>query len=183
MIFRNDDISVNTNLEELIDIYNIILEFFPSAEIWSCITLFAQMNNNGSVYKNTPFKNNEIRWFYDKADDVLGSRIMPQLYTIASHGLYHVDHSKLHKHAQEMSILGSCGFLKSKIFVPPFNKYNKDTMDICFDNNIQMIPEGWKNLENEEFDSRFQRWYFHGWRLTAKELREKLSADVAKVNC
>ena len=101
------------------------------------------------------------------------------LYKVASHGLYHIDHSKVSRQTQEMSIIGSCAYLKTDKFVPPFNKFNKETSDICFDNGIQMCAStAWKNLEFEKFDPLRELWYFHSWRWTPKQLKEFLSEHI-----
>lgn len=175
MIFRNDDVNVNTDKTKLAEMYGVIHTLFPDADIWSCVTLFSQSNYRGSVYFDVPFKDKNVNWFYENADSFMGEDVYPPLYKIASHGLYHIDHSRVSRDTQEMSILGSCAYLNTKIFVPPFNRFNKDTEDICFDNNIKMIPTGWKSLEHDTFDSTHPLWYFHSWRWTKKELKEVLS--------
>lgn len=179
MIFRNDDVSVNTNPKELARTYGAIHEIFPDAEIWSCVTLFANRNPKGSIYPDVPFKNNETNWFYKNADCFMYDYKHP-LYKVASHGLYHIDHSKVSRETQEMSIIGSCSYLKSKLFVPPFNKFNQDTLDICFDNDIKIITDGWKSLEHEQFDSAHKMWYFHSWQWSSGQLKEALHADCSK---
>lgn len=179
IVFRNDDVSFNTDKKKLANIYGIIHNLFPNAEIWSCITIFSQNNFKGSVYQDTPFKNREINWFYKNADVVMSDYRHP-LYKIASHGLYHIDHSKVSRDTQEMSIIGSCSYLKTDIFVPPFNRFNQDTIDICFDNSIKFNKDGWKSLEHNVFDSRHKFWYFHSWSLTINKLKDMLNADVAE---
>lgn len=179
LIFRNDDVCANTDVKKLSSIYGAIHNIFPDAEIWSCITIFAQSNFKGSIYRDTPFKDNDINWFYKNVDIHIPDYRHP-LYKVASHGLYHIDHSKVSRGTQEMSILGSCAFLKTNTFVPPFNKFNQDTLDICFDNHITIKTDGWKSLEHNVFDSRHRLWYFHSWRFTTNQLKDKLNADNAK---
>jgi hypothetical protein len=169
-------VSANTDIKKLSKIYGAIHTAFPNAEIWSCITLFAQNNFKGSVYHDTPFKGKDINWFYKNADSFISEYRHP-MCKVASHGLYHIDHSKVSRETQEMSIIGSCAYLKTKIFVPPFNKFNQDTLDICFDNNIEIKMEGWKSLEHNDFDSKHKMWYFHSWRYTINQLKDKLNAD------
>ena len=177
LVFRNDDVNFNTNKKSLASIYGVIHSIFPNAEIWSGITLFSQKNDKGSIYETTPFKNNNNSWFYSNADSFMHDYRHP-LYKIASHGLYHIDHSKVSRETQEMSILGSCGYLKTNKFIPPFNKYNQDTLDICFDNNIDIKVEGWKSIEHEKFTPEHKYWYFHSWRFTPNQLKEVLGKDV-----
>lgn len=178
LIFRNDDVNANTDPNLLQKIYGAIHTTFPDSDIWSCITLFSQQNIKGSIYKETPFKNNETNWFYKSANIFMPSTPMPHLFKIASHGLYHIDHSSVSRETQEMSILGSCSYLRTNKFVPPFNKYNQDTLDICFDNDIQIIPEGWKSLEHEIFDPSHKHWYFHSWRWSPGKLKEVLGGNL-----
>ena len=74
---------------------------------------------------------------------------------LASHGLIHVDHRLLPIDAQEMSIVTSLSLIKSKIFVPPFNKYNKDTERVCEENEIDLIKweDGWNHLGYQPFSN------------------------------
>lgn len=178
LIFRNDDVTSNTNPLDLQRVYGAIHTTFPDAEIWSCLTLFCQRNNRGSVYQDVPFKSKDTNWFYQNADAFMTYKPLSKLFKVASHGLYHIDHSKVSRETQEMSIVGSCSYLKTDRFVPPFNRYNQDTLDICFDNNIKIIPEGWKSLEHEEFDPTHKLWYFHSWRWTAAKLKDVLSGSL-----
>jgi hypothetical protein len=88
---------------------------------------------------------------------------IPDFATRASHGLIHVDHRLLEEHAQEMSILVSCSIAKSKIFVPPFNKWNRITEKICSENEIELVKfeDGWKCMEYNSFDPDQKLWYIH----------------------
>ncbi len=171
----------NTDVKKLAKIYGIIHNLFPNANIWSCITLFAGANFKGSVYGELPLKEKDVNWFYQNANLFMKEYRHP-LYKVASHGMYHLDHSKLSKDAQEMSIIGSCSFLKTNVFVPPFNKFNQDTLDICFDNHITIKTDEWKSLEFNDFDSSHRLWYFHSWRFTTNQLKDKLNADISKRN-
>ena len=82
---------------------------------------------------------------------------------LASHGLIHVDHRLLDYSAQEMSIITSTSLIGSKIFVPPFNKYNNETSEICSENNIELIKweDGWKHLSYQDFSNDGSRYYMH----------------------
>lgn len=181
MIIRNDDVNYNTNSNKLTEMYALIKSIIPECEIWSCITLFSGRNSIGSVYADLPLKEKEINWFYKNANSFIGENKY-QFSKIASHGLYHVDHSKLSRDAQEMSILGSCSYLNTNIFVPPFNRFNQDTLDICFDNDIKIKADGWKSMEFNMFDSNHKNWYLHSWLWEIEKLKEYLSADFAKLN-
>jgi hypothetical protein len=170
LIIRNDDVNPSTNPSKLGEIYGAIHAVLPDAEIWSCITVFGGKNPKGSVYADVPFKDKDVNWFYKHTDCVMPDYRYP-LFKVASHGLFHIDHSKVSRETQEMSIIGSCSFLKSKIFVPPFNRFNQDTLDICFDNDIQCVPNGWLSMDCEPFDATHRQWYMHSWRWTGVKIR------------
>lgn len=170
LIVRNDDVNFNTSPTKLGEIYGAIHAILPDAEIWSCITVFAEKNEKGSVYPNVPFKDKDVNWFYKRADCVMGN-YRHSLFKVASHGLFHIDHSRVSRETQEMSILGSCAYLNSKIFVPPFNRYNQDTIDICFNNNIEIRIDGWLSMEHNPFDIGHRMWYLHSWLWTADKVK------------
>lgn len=171
LIIRNDDVNPNTQYSHLIDIYSTINSILPDAEIWSAITVFSDFNKKGSVYANVPFKNKDTNWFYKNVEAAIINYKLPSFLKIASHGLFHIDHSKVSRETQEMSILGSCSYLKTKIFVPPFNRYNQDTIDICFDNDIGIRIDGWLSIEYNDFDINHRLWYMHSWQWTPSKLR------------
>jgi hypothetical protein len=81
----------------------------------------------------------------------------------AAHGLIHVDHRLLSKEAQEMSIIVSSSLAQSKIFIPPFNKWNKDTETICQENSIELIKfeSGWKHILYNQIIGNIGKYYFH----------------------
>lgn len=176
MIFRNDDVSVNTNVSRMVDGYSVIRELFPEADIWSAVSLFGRKNKIGSVYPSVPFKDKEQKWFYGVDGFVTMKHDLK--HKVVSHGLLHFDHSKASYDTQELSILTSCNFLKANIFVPPFNRYNLDTELVCKENSIFLAgkDEKWINLESNKFNPSHKYWYYHSWRLDADKLREILSA-------
>ena len=83
--------------------------------------------------------------------------------TLAAHGLIHVDHRLLPKSVQEISILISASLVKSKIFIPPFNKWNKDTEEICDEHGIELVKfeDGWLSMEHNNFSDIHNKWYLH----------------------
>jgi hypothetical protein len=87
----------------------------------------------------------------------------PQYVSVASHGLVHVDHRLLSYDAQELSIVSSCALTGSHTFVPPFNKWNNHTEDVCNKHNIDLIKfeDGWRCIEYEPFALGQQLWYIH----------------------
>lgn len=177
IIFRNDDVNYNTDWLELAKIYSSIREFFPEARILQAVTVFSHnkgIQKAGEVYQGeAPFKDNPLQWFYDVNQYLLDVPAFQGVETV-SHGLFHTDHSVMSKDAQEMNIIGSCRMLGTKIFIPPFNRYNKDTEEVCCKNGIQLVKaDDWKSLEYEIFNSNHRYWYFHSWRWTAKEFRKR----------
>lgn len=174
-IFRNDDVNPSTDSKQLYETYYVIRRLFPEAIIYSGVTVFGKQNKQGSVYMPTPFKGRELEWFYDIDSVIWPSHFIPG--DIVSHGLFHIDHTKVDRQTQEMSIISSCRFLRTGIFVPPFNKYNHMTEIICEKNKINLIKndEGWKSLDCNNFDPSHKKWYFHSWKFTPDELGRKLT--------
>lgn len=178
MIWRNDDINPNSSFALTDELYSIINERFPGVTLWSCVNVFSKYNGIGSLYREIPFKNNPVEWFYDV------NQIMPldwvdryrDISNIVSHGLFHIDHAKVSRDAQEMSILSSCRLLDTDIFVPPFNSFNADTEDICNKNGINLVTpkEGWRSIDCSDFEQTHELWYMHSWRWTPQELRQKI---------
>jgi hypothetical protein len=58
--------------------------------------------------------------------------------------------------------------VKSKIFIPPFNKWNKDTDDICKEHGIELIKfeDGWLSMEHNKFNDIHNKWYLHAREFT-----------------
>ncbi len=175
MIFRNDDINPNVRLEIVDRYYDIIHSLFPNADIISCVTLMGLQNYKGSIYPKTPFKDNPIEFFYNVDSFIKEVHTYPNTQ-IASHGLMHLDCTKLDYQSQELNIVTSCNYLKTKLFVPPFNRFNSITEDICNKHSITLIkPDIWKSLEYECFDSNHNNWYFHSWKMTPEKLKGLLN--------
>lgn len=176
MIFRNDDVTNNSDPFHLDRIHGVITSNFPKAEQWMCVTMFSQQNDNGSVYDNPPFKDKPVQWFYD-VDQVVDNIVPPDNAMVVSHGTWHIDHSAVCYELQEASIVTSCNYLETDIFVPPFNRHNDDTEAICEAHNIELakFSDGWKSLEHEVFDPKHELWYFHSWLWTPEKLEAKLN--------
>ena len=70
---------------------------------------------------------------------------------------------RLPKSVQEISILISASLVKSKIFIPPFNKWNKDTEEICDEHGIELVKfeDGWLSMEHNNFSDIHNKWYLH----------------------
>jgi len=184
IMFRNDDVCSNTNMKKMAGVYDLLKTYYPSCRIINGITICSRNTNRGSVYDEVPFKNNPVKWFYD-IDKFLGRDFIDKLpYENASHGLFHVNHAKLHYDAQLMSIMSSCSYLKTTVFIPPFDAWNEDTEYACYKSGVKMLSRGkqeWKSLEYEPFDSSHKLWYFHSWRMTIGTLREQLGLNVGQL--
>lgn len=176
LIFRNDDVNENTDIIQLYGMYSHLRALYPDAKIISGITVLSRSNKKGSVYGNVPFKDNPVSWFYDVDLAWKGFGLVSD---IASHGLLHIDHSKAVKEVQEMSILTSCNLLKTRAFIPPFNRWNSETLNICIKNDIELIGLGgkWKSLEFEPFDPNHKYWYFHSWRFNIESFKKALDVN------
>ena len=182
MVIRVDDVSANTDISDLKLMYESIKERFGDVEVWFAISLFCVRNSKGSVYPKTPFKDNEIGFFFD--NDLFFNQVFYVQNTgfsdvkFVSHGMYHADHRQLDKVGQTISILSSCQYLDTDIFVPPFNRYNDDTIKVCEENDITLIKDGWKSFDCHP-PSAFpdqENWYFHAWRFTPEEFDERINS-------
>lgn len=167
-IFRFDDVCINADMSHVEKMTNFLFKNFPNCEIiWAISPLVHDMSlESNSVSKQRIFPkilnaHSDFKVYY-KVDKAGLPDFNPNV-TIAGHALIHVDHRLLDRSAQEMSILISCSLCKSKVFVPPFNKWNKDTEEICKENDIKLIKfeDGWKSIEYNKYDPNHNLWYLH----------------------
>ena len=175
LIIRNDDVSASSDMERICEMYDLIWARFPEAVVWSGVSVFSR-GEAGSVYPELPLFRHPVEWFYNADKVWIWIKNYGDKHKIASHGLYHIDHSQLSKDAQAMSILGSCKYLKTDVFAAPYGKGDADTEIICRDNNIQLVllNDKWKSLEFNKFDPSHKHWYFHSWRYDINRLKEQL---------
>ncbi len=166
--FRFDDICINTDMELVENMCSFIFNNVENSEVILCISpLVHDMTHANGKHKQRIFPSilnahSDYKLFFNV--DKLGiPPINNKKVTLASHALIHVDHRLLTKEQQEMSILVSCSLAKAKIFVPPFNKWNKDTDEICRDNNIELVKfeDGWLSMEHNEYNDSHFKWYLH----------------------
>lgn len=180
LTIRIDDVSENTLYQDLI--WQLGVWRKMGARIICGINVFCKEAKSGSVYPDLPLSNHPSRYFFDVDKVWEFGRIFNGI-DIASHGLVHADHSKLSRDAQEMSILTSCSILRSKLFIPPFNRINEETVRICADNGIEIIGNCanriWKSLEFEAFDATHEFWYYHPWRMPYL----KIMAATGQLTC
>lgn len=179
LTFRIDDVSVNTDSDKLSDITELLRDRHPKCEIiYGVSVAVCNMDYYRGIQKERVFPKifnafSDPRKFYRA--DLVGVPHGLDKVVIASHGLIHVDHRLLTRECQEMSILVSCSVLKSKIFIPPFNKWNKATEEICKEHGIELIKfeDGWKHLAHEKFFPD-GNWYFHTHDFTFEEFAKRL---------
>lgn len=182
VIFRNDDVNPNSDYDQLMEMYDIILEAIPDAEIWTVWCPICKNLNSDNMYpdKDLPIKNQAIDYFYKNADKIGLPRKDGRYFKMCSHGLIHFNHKGLPYELQEMSIVTSCFMLDTKTFIPPFSEYDKNTEDICAKFGIELVKrDGWMPLDYhyQNFDPKYKKWYFHSWRYTPERLRERVKHE------
>jgi hypothetical protein len=166
-IFRFDDICINADMDTVNKMTDHLIKTFPKCDvIWGISPLVHDMSNSNGKAKQRIFPeilnaHSDHRLFFnvDKAN-------IPKLRSdiiLAGHGLIHVDHRLLTKEQQEMSILISCSLVKAKMFIPPFNKWNIFTDQICKEHGIELIKfeDGWKCMEYNKYNDEQNLWYLH----------------------
>lgn len=163
MIIRFDDICYGADMKLVNEMVDHLQKKIKEVKIiWACSPIVS----SDSIHQQRVFPKewnalSDYKIHYTL--DLMGHPVTRKGIEIASHGLIHVDHRLLHRSAQELSILLSCSILDCKMFVPPFNKWNKDTEDICRENDIQLIKfeQGWKSMEYNNYDHKTKFWYLH----------------------
>lgn len=172
MIFRFDDICVNTNMAEANAVASRLKELFPSCTIIYAISPIVHSGVGERVFPKMYSAMSDHKIFYRATE--LGKPNIPDWVETAGHGLLHIDHRLLNKEAQEMSILTSCSIARSDIFVPPFNKWNKITEEVCNENSIQLIrfEDGWLSMEHNEYKEGYSKWYLHHRDFTLDKLNK-----------
>lgn len=175
-ILRVDDVGSNTDMKELSEMLRAYRLRVPNGKIWLAVSMLSKANTIGSVYPDPPFKHKEKEYFYNVNSMIRDFDLDGE---IVSHGLVHADHSKLQYDAQEMSIVTSCNFLGTKIFVPPFNRYNEATEGVCRINKIDLVKvqDGWKSLDYNEFNMNHKKWYFHPWKYAASTFKKVIGVE------
>ena len=176
--FRFDDININENLEKTIEIARIVKSKFPCARIIFCISPMVHdvSNEEGKnaerIFPKILNAYSDHRIFYKV--DACGIPKIPEWIETAGHGLFHIDHRLLGKEAQEMSIVSSCSLARSSIFVPPFNKWNLYTEQICKEFNINLVKfeDGWLCCEYNKYDPNHDLWYLHAREFSLNKFKE-----------
>jgi len=161
--FRCDDVSINTNHSKLWDMlrllepYRVILGISP-------LVFETMMRDTGKerVYPEILNAHSDHRLLY-KADACGLPEAIGWNFALAGHGLVHVDHRLLSREAQELSIITSCSLVGASIFIPPFNKWNRDTESICQEQGYGLIKfeDGWQHLKHHPIGKPDGLYYFH----------------------
>jgi hypothetical protein len=184
MIFRFDDISINTDMTLVQEMTDYLFELFPRQcqVIYGVSPLVHRMQTGDKVKNQRIFPEilnamSDYRNFYKV--DFAGVPEMDKRAKKAGHGLIHVDHRLLTKEVQELSIVASCSLVGASYFIPPFNKWNVDTEAICDEHGIELIKfeSGWLSMEHNQFDGR-RLWYLHSREWTFQKFRLWFQRDL-----
>lgn len=173
-VFRFDDICTNSNMGEVKEITELLQNRFKDCYIMWAISPLVHHSEKESqrVFPSIYTARSDHKIFYNV--DKLGLIDNFKDVHLASHGLIHCDHRLLSYEVQEMSILTSCSLTNSRIFVPPFNKWNKDTEKICEDNYIELIKfeDNWLSMEHNKYNEHQRKWYLHHWKFGIDKVKE-----------
>ena len=169
MIVRFDDVCQNSDMELHHQMTDWLFEKFPDCEvIWAISPLVHSGEKQSQRVFPKIWNAYSDYLIHCNLNDMGVPEIHPKV-KIATHGLIHCDHRLLTKEAQELSILLSLSLIGQgskcgrRIFVPPFNKWNKNTEEICEKHGIELIKFewGWKSLEFNKRVGGDLRWYLH----------------------
>lgn len=160
-VFRFDDICINSDIVEVHNITEYLQQRFDCRIIWAVSPMVHNLVGE-RVFPKIYTAMSDYRNFF-KVDTCGLPQCKNEFVEIASHGLIHVDHRLLTKEEQYMSISISCSLLKSNIFVPPFNKWNKNTEAVCDELGVKLIrfEDGWLSMEHNRYNEEQQLWYLH----------------------
>ncbi len=171
-VFRFDDICLNSDIEQATELTKTLQWRFPGCSVMWVVSLLSTIEKDQRVFPSIWKAYSDYKVFYKVKQ--MGIPTIPSELEVltASHGLVHVDHRLLTREAQELSIIVSCSLLNTSIYIPPFNKWNKDTEEICKEQHIHLIKfeDGWRNMKFEKFDSKHYFWYLHHREFTTDEL-------------
>lgn len=185
---RIDDVSLNTDMLKLEQMVALLNQVFGSRVqlMFGVTPAVFDMSHESGLQRERAFPRklnaySDHRMFYGVQRIGLPEGLDRFNATVAGHGLVHVDHRLLNRQAQEISILTSCSIINSKIFIPPFNKHNQDTVEICQEFGIHLVrfeAENWRHLVHEPFHLNHPRYYFHTHDFTYEQLSDKLLSRI-----
>lgn len=181
---RIDDINPNTDQAKLKAMLAILRARWPSCRLLLGVSPLAHVVGQEDLEQVHPKilnAHSDYRLLYAATRMWLPS---PTEYAdidpapeFASHGLVHVDHRLLCKEAQELSIILSCSLSRSDVFIPPFNKWNTDTEDICRRQQVELVKfeDGWRHIGYTD-DLELPLLYFHTFDFSLESFAAKLCA-------
>ena len=178
-MFRFDDVSVNTDMSHLNELIATIRKHRPQTEILLAISsiVFSEEQfrrfrpeQQMRVHPSELTAMSNIEVYYQGTRCGLPS--LPADVVRAGHGIAHVDHRLLGRKAQAMSILMSCALAQASIFVPPYNKYNQNTQEICASNDIRLVKweDGWLHCLYNAYQKEHKLWYCHPYDFSVEQL-------------
>lgn len=159
--FRFDDVCINSDMKLLNTMTDYLIDIFPDCEVIWGISPLVTKSNDQRVFPKILNAHSDHRLYYKS--DACGIPELRNDISLAGHGIVHVDHRLMNKESQELSIITSCSLVGADIFIPPFNKYNKDTELICDEQEIELIrfEDGWLSMEHNRFNPDHMDWYLH----------------------
>lgn len=181
MLVRFDDICINTDLDAAGAMAKHALD--AGHEVMWCVSPLvhdlseAEGEARQRVFPAIFKAMSDQRCFYGV--DRLGLPAIPDSrIQLASHGLLHMDHRLLGREAQEMSILTSCKLVGTQTFVPPFNKWNCTTENVCRENKVALVKfeDGWRSMEHNRPGRETGKWYLHSRAFTVEQFKAWVDA-------
>jgi len=178
-IFRFDDVCLNADIDHINQIAGFMLDRVPGCQIIFGISPLVHDHCGQRVFPEMLNAYSDHRKFFAVSRAGIPQNLHPEA-TLAGHGLIHVDHRLMGYEAQEMSILISCALIGSKKFIPPFNKWNAFTLDICEQNGIELVKfeDGWQSMEFNTYNSSHDLWYLHAREWTMDEILDWFNNKV-----
>lgn len=185
LTFRFDDVCVNSDIELHNQMTDYLFDKFPGCQvIWAISPLVHSFEKERQRVFPKEWNALSDPFIHCNLDTMGVPPIHPKVIR-ATHGLIHVDHRLLSRQAQKLSILLSASLVKAEVFVPPFNKWNEQTEEVCG----RFIPiikyeDGWRSMEynsytiNEWYCSYFrvsfngQQWYLHARQWTMESFKK-----------
>lgn len=167
MTFRFDDVCVNADMELIQKMTDWLFEKFPDCRVIYGVSPLVHRMETGDTVKDQRIFPEILNAMSDHRNffrvEKAGIPPLDPRVIKAGHGLVHVDHRLLSRETQELSIVASCSLVGANKFIPPFNKWNKDTEAACDENGISLIKfeMGWRSMEHNEYDPTAIMWYLH----------------------
>jgi hypothetical protein len=181
MVFRFDDVSINTDVDNLVGLVEVINRHTKPDQIIFAVSpiVFDQLLDPQRVHPPRLTAMSSLVPYYQGTKCGIPEQLKEyyrrsRLVWFAGHGLAHVDHRLLSYDAQEMSIVMSCALAGDPIFVPPYNKWNSDTETICRKHGIELIKfeDGWQHVLHNRYTSLFPKYYLHPYDMNPIQLED-----------